>query len=101
MLEGVPVSIGSVLGIFGNMGPTFLCLVVVGFIDDVSLVSPAKPIYKGPIIGLYGLDCMPKIGILTMMALAYLEFWHMRLLCIFGERSSHPLSSHWRNMLKA
>ena len=47
MSEGVLVGMGSVLGIFGNIGPTFPCLAVVGFVDDVPLVSPTRPICKG------------------------------------------------------
>ena len=71
MLEGVLVGMGSVLGIFGNMGPTFPCLVVVRFVDDVPLVSPARPVYKGPVIGLYGLVYAPNISILAMITLTY------------------------------
>ena len=94
MLEEVLVGIGSVLGIFGNIGPTFLCLVVVGFVDSIPLVSPARPIYKGLVIGLYGLAYVPKIGILgiLIMILVYGIVIHIR------EQSYHILSGHWQNI---
>ena len=51
MLEGVLVGMGSVLGMFGNTGLTLPCLVMVGFVDDVPLISPTRPICKGPVGG--------------------------------------------------
>ena len=74
MLEGVPVGIGSVLGIFGNVGTKFPYLAVVRFVDDVTLVSLVRLICKGPVSGPYGLICVPKISILAIIALAYGDF---------------------------